>query len=108
MELSDSELSHLEHLSRLRLPDAERDAMRRDIGAILHYVSSLQKIDTEGIDLTYRGVEQTTPLRIDQVQPFTDSVELLSSAPDVQDGHIRVPATLQHKSTEQEPKSDPV
>lgn len=108
MELSDQELSHLEHLSRLRLPDVEREKIRHDIGAILSYVSSLQKIDTNGVELTYRGAEQTTPLRVDRVQSYADSIQLLSAAPDVQDGHIRVPATLQHKSAELENKNKPV
>lgn len=101
MPLSSAELEHLETLARLKVPEAEREKMRHDIGAILAYVASLQEIDTNGVDPTFRGGALDPRLRDDAVLPVDAETtrQLIEGVPDTQDGHIRVPATLQHKRT---------
>ncbi len=100
MHLSEQELEHLETLARLKVPEAEREKMRHDIGAILSYVSLLQKIDTEGVDPTFRGGASLPTLRADRVVEDADqSTRLADAAPDSSHGHIRVPAALSHKKS---------
>jgi len=50
MKLSKEEVSHLAILARLKLDDEQIDKMTEDIGSILEYVESIQKVDVQGVE----------------------------------------------------------
>jgi aspartyl-tRNA(Asn)/glutamyl-tRNA(Gln) amidotransferase subunit C len=50
MKLSKQEVSHLADLARLQLDEAQIDTMTDEVGSILEYVESIQKIDVTNIE----------------------------------------------------------
>jgi aspartyl-tRNA(Asn)/glutamyl-tRNA(Gln) amidotransferase subunit C len=50
MKLTKEEVSHLADLARLKLDEAQIDTMTDEVGSILEYVESIQRIDVTNID----------------------------------------------------------
>ena len=49
MKLTKDEVAHLAELARLKLDDEQIHKMTEEVGSILEYVDSIQKIDVRGI-----------------------------------------------------------
>ncbi len=99
MKLSSEELDKLAHLTRLDVPAGEREMLQEQVGAVLEYVASLQKIDVTGVDPTFRGVELGQRLREDAAvasDPETRQA-LLDAAPERSGDFVKAQAALGHK-----------
>ena len=68
-------------LARIRLSDAEADALARDLDAILGYVAELEALDTEGVEPTSCVLPRETPMRADEPVPSLDPEAVLGRAP---------------------------
>lgn len=99
MKLSSEELDHLAKLARLDVPVAEREMLQEQIGAIIGYVASLQKIDVSGVDPTFRGVELGQRLREDKPEASDAETRaaLLAAAPEKSGDYVKAQAALGHK-----------
>jgi aspartyl-tRNA(Asn)/glutamyl-tRNA(Gln) amidotransferase subunit C len=83
---------HVAKLSRLRLEEAEVEAMRQDLSSILDHVDRLSEIDIEGVEPTSHVVPLENVLRDDAPRPSLDREVSLAGAPDPVDGAYRVPS----------------
>lgn len=83
---------HVAKLSRLRLEEAEVEAMRQDLSSILDHVDRLSEIQIEGVEPTSHVVPLENVLRDDVPRPSLDRDVSLAGAPDELDGAYRVPS----------------
>jgi len=90
-----NEVRRLAQLSSISLNDKQIEDLQNDIGNILNYVEQLQQIDTNGVEPSYQVTHLSNVGREDIVINYGLSREqLLNSAPEHQDGHIKVPKVL--------------
>lgn len=75
-------ISHLEHLARLELSEAEREALMLDLDKILAMVEKLQELDLEGVEPKVYLNEAPNPLRPDEVAGQSSREEALRNAPE--------------------------
>lgn len=95
MTLDRADVAELAWLARLALPDAELDALRGDLEAILAHVAALAEVDTEGVEPMTHPVPQAAPLRPDVVAPSLPAELALRGAPAVADDAFEVPHVLE-------------
>lgn len=82
MKITREEVRHVAGLARLDLEDAVLDTMAEQLGDILEYMDTLNRVDTEGIAPTAHAVSLTTPLRADERRPHLDRDAALANAPE--------------------------
>lgn len=90
-----AEMSHLMNLARLELNDHEAEQIRADLNKILGYFEQLQAVDTTGVSEMQRPIALENVMRDDQVSVMFDRAILEKLAPDMQDGFVKVPRTVE-------------
>jgi aspartyl-tRNA(Asn)/glutamyl-tRNA(Gln) amidotransferase subunit C len=91
--MNTEEITRLAHLARLSVPEAELDAVGRDIGAILGFVDTIQSVQLEGG--ANQGTGQVNAFREDAVAPLVADHDLIEAAPLHQDHFVKVPKVLE-------------
>jgi aspartyl-tRNA(Asn)/glutamyl-tRNA(Gln) amidotransferase subunit C len=90
-------------LANLELTAEEEPKMQQDLTAILGHISRLNELDTAGVSamaqvgemLGGAKTERGETLRIDEVLPSLDRVEVMLSAPDSDGRFFRVPKVIE-------------
>jgi aspartyl-tRNA(Asn)/glutamyl-tRNA(Gln) amidotransferase subunit C len=94
MSLTRADVEKVALLARLRLTDAELDAMTGQLGLVLDYVRQLGELDTKGVAPMAHAVEVTNVLADDELRDSLPREAALMNAPR-QDGEFYlVPAVL--------------
>jgi aspartyl-tRNA(Asn)/glutamyl-tRNA(Gln) amidotransferase subunit C len=83
---------HVARLARLRLDDAEVEAMTEELSGILEHVDRIAALDLDGVESTSHVVELENVLRADEPHKSLSQEAALASAPDPVDGAFRVPS----------------
>jgi aspartyl-tRNA(Asn)/glutamyl-tRNA(Gln) amidotransferase subunit C len=94
MSLTLEEVDHIALLARLRLSDEEKERYRQQLSAILEYASRLQELDTSQIPPTSSVLPPRSYLREDEPVKGLEREDILSNAPQVDEGQFRVPPVL--------------
>ncbi|MCL1839777.1 Asp-tRNA(Asn)/Glu-tRNA(Gln) amidotransferase subunit GatC [Candidatus Saccharibacteria bacterium] len=95
MSITREEILHLSKMSSLSFSDAEIEGLEKDLGNILDYVSRLDELDTEGVELTYQVFKMQNVWREDVLEKAeADRDDLLALAPAVKDHQLKVPKIL--------------
>ena len=81
MALTLDEVRHVARLARLRLTEAEVEAMRQELSSILEYVDVLQEVDVTGVTPTAQVTDVVNVVRPDEVRPSLPVEEALAGAP---------------------------
>ncbi|MDL2233754.1 Asp-tRNA(Asn)/Glu-tRNA(Gln) amidotransferase subunit GatC [Ruminococcaceae bacterium OttesenSCG-928-L11] len=95
MKIDDGLIGYLEELSRLRLPQEERETVKADLSAILAYIDKLGELDTDGVEPVAHPFSAANRFREDVVVPSHDRDELLANAPVKKDGCFQAPRTVE-------------
>jgi aspartyl-tRNA(Asn)/glutamyl-tRNA(Gln) amidotransferase subunit C len=95
MSLTIQEVEHIARLARLELSDAEKEEYTGQLNEILHFVETLNKLDTTGIEPTAHAIKVRNVFRPDEVQPSMDPEAALANAPDRSDNYFKVPKILE-------------
>lgn len=94
-KLSLDEIQKVALLARIELTDAELAVASTEISSILDFVDTIQNIDTAGVQPTSQVTGLTDVWREDLVEKCVIAPKLLlASAPDMQDGYIKVKKVL--------------
>lgn len=94
-KLSLDEIQKVATLARIELSDAELEVASNEISSILDFVDTIQNTDTAGVEPTSQVTGLTDVWREDLVVKCTVAPKLLlASAPDMQDGYVRVKKVL--------------
>ncbi len=91
------DIAHVARLARLRLTEDEMAEYSRQCVDILGHAGKVQALDTEGIEPTAHPLPMTNAFREDEITPerVLDRDEVLSQAPEIEDGLFRVPRALE-------------
>ena len=95
-EITPQLFNHLVNLAALDLTSEESDYLRRELNNQLKAIHELEAIPLDpDTPITSHGVpytpEITPPIRSDEWAPFNHPEEIISQAPEVEDGYIVVP-----------------
>ena len=82
------------NLARLELSDAEIDKFADQVGDILKYVDTLEKVDTTDVPATSHAIELTNAFRADEVRDHLDRDQALANAPEKESGAFVVPKVV--------------
>ncbi|HMO62886.1 MAG TPA: Asp-tRNA(Asn)/Glu-tRNA(Gln) amidotransferase subunit GatC [Ferruginibacter sp.] len=94
MEVNDTLVDKLAHLSRLEFNAAEKDAIKNDLQRMIQFVEKLNELDTTGIKPLLHMSENVNVLREDEVQGSIVTAEGLKNAP-LHDGtFFKVPKVI--------------
>lgn len=90
MPVSRQEIEHLAELSRLNLSTEEINRLSRELGDILNYVSKVQAV-VVGAKAIKTKSQPDNNLRLDAVERFSDTDQLVRQAPRSKKNLISVP-----------------
>jgi aspartyl-tRNA(Asn)/glutamyl-tRNA(Gln) amidotransferase subunit C len=94
MKITRAEVEHIATLARLELTEAEIERLQSDLSKILEYVEQLNELDTTRVLPTAHVVAREDVLREDVSRPSLPTEEVLSNAPQAEEGYFRVHAVL--------------
>ena len=95
MGISQDEVLHIGRLARLGLSESEVERLTTQLSGILEHFEALASVDTESVEPTAHPLPLLNVMRADSVTPSLSREDVLSNAPEVEDGLIRVRAVLE-------------
>jgi aspartyl-tRNA(Asn)/glutamyl-tRNA(Gln) amidotransferase subunit C len=95
MSLDRAAVRHIAMLARIRVSDAEADALVGDLGKILAWVEQLSEVDTSGVQPMASVVARNLPRRRDEVSDGNMSERILANAPEPAMGFFTVPKVVE-------------
>ena len=81
MKITEELVDYISELSRLKLPEEEKEKMTGELERILAYMDVLNALDTGGVEPMSHVFPVKNVLREDEVIPSFDRSELLKNAP---------------------------
>lgn len=94
MSLTEKDIRHIAKLSALAVEDNEIETLKRELGSILEYVTTLSQINTRGVEPTSHIHGVVNAFRDDVVKENLTNEEALKNAPDASRGSFRVPRII--------------
>ena len=92
--ISEAEVRHISHLSRLQPGDEEVRLFSEQLSAILAYMEQLNSLDTESVEPLSHVIELGNVFREDTLRPGLDREEALKNAPAKTEKFFRVPRVI--------------
>lgn len=94
MPLSRDDIEKIGRLARLRLAEEELSSLADDMAAIVGYIETLEKVDTEGVSARSQFIAVENVFREDIEKPCLPRSEALKNAPRHDDEHFLVPKVI--------------
>ena len=95
MNITPELVDYISQLSRLKLPQEEKERMAGQLEQIIGYMDTLNTLDTDGVEPVSHIFPVKNVLREDEVHPSFDRDALLTNAPAVEDGAFLVPKAVE-------------
>ena len=95
MKITTEMVDYISELSRLKLPEEEKEKMTGELEQILAYMDTLNALDTSGVEPMSHVFPLKNVLRSDEVVPSGDRAELLANAPVPDEAAFLVPKTVE-------------
>lgn len=95
MKLSHDQVRSIARLARLSLSNQELERFSHQLSNILENFEILKQVDTTGVPPRTHAVGQRSVLRKDDVADSYSRDQILSNAPDQEEGCFRVQAILE-------------
>ena len=92
--ISTEDVAHVASLARLSLTTDELERFTGQLAAILGHAQDVAALDLDGVEPMDHPVPLRDVVRADEVRGTLDRDEILSQAPEVEDGRFRVPRIL--------------
>ena len=92
--LTAADVAHVAKLARLDVTAEEIDLFAGQLAAVLDHADDVAALDTAGVPPTAHPLPLSNVLRPDEPRPSLDHDEVLSQAPDTEDGRFKVPRIL--------------
>ncbi len=80
MKITKEDVLYVAHLARLDLEEGELTEMTQQLDKFLHYVDSLQEVDTQGVTPITHFFSEKNAFRDDEVQPSLPVDEALKNS----------------------------
>jgi aspartyl-tRNA(Asn)/glutamyl-tRNA(Gln) amidotransferase subunit C len=94
MKISKKDVIHVANLARIELDDEAVEKFSHQIGSILDYVDTLNRLDTTGIRSTSHAISLTNAFREDEVRKHLGQELALANAPEKDDCTFWVPRVI--------------
>ena len=96
MKITKDEVLYVADLARLEMDPDHIDRFADQIGQVLEYVETLNRVDTEGVRPTSHAIFLTNAFREDEETEHLDNDAVLKNAPDKDedDGSFLVPKVV--------------
>ena len=95
MDITTEMVDYVSTLSRLRLPEDEKEQMKSELQRIIAYMDVLNTLDTEGVEPMSHVFQVKNVLREDEVKPSTPREALLRNAPVPDEEAFLVPKAVE-------------
>lgn len=92
--IDDETIEYVSILAKLELSGEEREQAKKDMGRMLDYIDKLGELDTEGVEPMTHVFPVQNIFREDVVTNSDMREQLLSNAPEQEDGMFVVPKTV--------------
>ena len=90
----DFDIVRIAQLARISLDEEELEGYATQLEQILEHAARVQALPTDGIEPTSHPLTMVNAFRPDEVIDCLDRDEVLSEAPDAENGYFRVPRIL--------------
>ena len=94
MRISKEEVLHVADLARLELADDAIDRFADQLGKILEYIDTLNRVNTTDIEPTSHAISLSNAFREDHTVTEFDCDAALSGAPEAEAGFFLVPKVV--------------
>ncbi len=94
-KVTEKDLEMVALLSRLEIPEADKERSREQLDAFLQYVDNLSAIPTDDVEPMAHVLPINNVFREDVVRPSLDRELALSNAPLQEEGYFKVPKILE-------------
>ncbi len=91
MASGDIDVAYVAKLARIALTPAEVERLGAQLGTLLEYVSTLERLPVSDVAATAQVIPSTNVTREDVVRPSLPRDVVLASAPQRQGSYFRVP-----------------
>jgi len=95
MSIDKDTVTGIAKLARIRLEEAQADALVGELNNILSWVEQLSELDTEGVVPMTSVVERKLPLREDKVTDGGYPEKILANAPQEAEPFFTVPKVVE-------------
>ncbi len=95
MKITTEMVDYISVLSRLRLPEEEKEKMTGELENILAYMDVLNSLDTSGVEPMSHVFPVRNVMREDDVQPSFPREKLLKNAPQADEEAFLVPKAVE-------------
>ena len=95
MQITEEIVGYVATLSRLSVSSDEMERTKTDLNSILNYMDSLNALDTSEVEPMSHVFPIKNVLRDDVCVTKNNHEELLSNAPEQNDGCFKVPKTVE-------------
>lgn len=94
MKITKDEVMHVAELARLDLDENAVELYTKQLGDILTYMETLNRVDTENVPPTSHATFTDSAFREDEVKASILPEEALANAPQSEDGSFVVPKVI--------------
>jgi aspartyl-tRNA(Asn)/glutamyl-tRNA(Gln) amidotransferase subunit C len=85
------DVEYFARLARIKLTEAEKTRLAKELGDVLVHVEELKEVDTKDVSPMTGGTDLRSVYREDMPNIFDDCGKGPASFPDEKDGFLRVP-----------------
>ena len=85
------DVEHVAKLARLELTEEEKEKFAGQLGDVLKYVEQMNEVDTSNVVPMAHAMDFVNVMREDTVKYEQTKEQLMSNAPDEEDGFFKVP-----------------
>ena len=94
MDVNDTLIEKLAHLSRLEFGEAEKREIKNDLEKMIGFIDKLNELDTTGVALLLHMSENVNILRKDEVNGEIDKEDVFRNAPLHDNDFFKVPKVI--------------
>ncbi len=94
MKITREEVVHVAKLARLNLDDEAIELYTMQLGDILSYMDTLNRVNIEGVPSTSHAIFMNNAFREDEVKESIPAEKALENAPQAEDGSFVVPKVI--------------
>ena len=95
MNITKELVEYVATLSKIKVDDAFKEKMEKELGAVVDYMEILNTVDTENIEPLSHVFSINNVLREDEVMPSHNRAELIKNAPEHGETTFIVPKAVE-------------
>lgn len=95
MEVDEATVRRIARLARIKISDAEAQALEKELSGIFEWIKQLDEVDTHAVEPMTRVVAMTLKKRHDEVTDGGIADEVVANAPAADDHFFLVPKVVE-------------